>query len=287
MKVSVIVINNNGAANLSNCLISVSRLTDSEMLSDIVVVDMGSSDDSLAILKKSFPHIQIVMCPQNYGRGDAANRGIRHVIPSHADYIWIIDSHVNVDKDSMQQLITVAEKHRDSVVFGHRIIIDHQLWYAGAKIDWETLNYTYLGQGEKDTGLYTELTPTDLVPLESFFARSIIFKEVGFFNPDYFVFYDTLDFAQRCRRIGWRILFLPQPVVTIVSDPASTLSSSAKEYFLTRNRIYFGLKYGDFSAQLKLLVKAVKLYFSGTPWQRRAVLDVLSKNLGPGSYEAT
>lgn len=92
MKVSVIILNWNGAAMMRRFLPSVVANTDG---AEIVVADNGSDDDSLAMLASEFPSVRVIRLDRNYGFAEGYNRAIDEV---NSEYVVLLNSDVETPK---------------------------------------------------------------------------------------------------------------------------------------------------------------------------------------------
>ena len=92
--VSVIIPNWNGAAHLPACLDALRRQTFSDQ--ETIVVDNGSTDDSLALLAEHYPEIQIVALPENLGYAGGCNAGLS---AAQSEVLVILSNDTEVVRD--------------------------------------------------------------------------------------------------------------------------------------------------------------------------------------------
>ena len=60
--------------------------------------------------------------------------------------------------------------------------------------------------------------------------------------------------------------------------------SSLQDYYITRNRLMFGLKYASFKTKLALLKESARLLITGRHWQKKGISDFYLRRFGQGSY---
>ena len=80
-------------------------------------------------------------------------------------------------------------------------------------------------------------------------------------------------------------MYIPESIAWHANAQATGIGSDLQDYYITRNRLYFGLRHAPLYTKLLLLKQSIRLYFYGRPWQKRAVLDFYTGKLGAGSYQ--
>jgi len=301
MKVSVIVLSYNSADYMSGCLESLQKLALGETQLEIVVVDNASSDDSVSLVKSKFPALTLITNTQNLGYAEGNNVGIRYAISKTSNFVWIVNPDVQVEKNSLSALLEAATDYRQAGVFGSKIYfapgfefhkdrytsdqIGKVIWYAGGNMDWGNLIATHRGVDQVDEGQFNENLETDFVTGASMFIRSRVFETVGLIDSRYFLYYEENDFCQRVKAAGWQLMYIPESLAWHANAQATGIGSSLQDYYITRNRMLFGMRHAPFYTKLHLIKQSIEFYLKGRPWQKRAVLDYYTGNFGPGSYQ--
>lgn len=114
------------------------------------------------------------------------------------------------------------------------------------------------------------------------FIRREVLEEIGFFDERYFLYLEDADFSQRAKRKGWKILYWPRAILWHKVSQSSGIGSQLNDYYITRNRLLFGMTYAGVRAKLALLKESVKLMFVGRKWQRAGVADFYMGRFGHG-----
>src|SRR5579862_6736823 len=102
----VVVPNWNGADHLVACLDS---LLKQSLKPYIVVVDNGSSDNSLKLLKDKYADIELIQHDRNRGYAGGVNPGFRRAIELGAKYVAPFNNDAVADKDWLKQLVTYLD----------------------------------------------------------------------------------------------------------------------------------------------------------------------------------
>lgn len=304
MRIYAVVLNSNGGSYLHFCLDKLVHMKiNKEDIFQIVVVDNGSSDESVKILEKNYPDCTIIKNDTNLGYAEGNNVGIRYAQNHNADFVWIVSPEIVPSEDSLLRLVSAADTYKDAGIFGSKIYYfpGHEvekerfekeelgkiLWYAGGEIDWDNVHFTNRGIDQSDKGQFDLDEDTEWITGGNMFIRAKILDEIGLIDPRYFFFFEEGDLCQRAKRRGWRLKYIHASIAWRLGNQIQSLNTSLQDYYLTRNRLLFGFKFAPFKTQLALAKESFKVYLSGRPWQRRGILDYFTGNMGKGSYETS
>ena len=117
-----------------------------------------------------------------------------------------------------------------------------------------------------------------------FLSRNAL-EKVGLFDEKYFMYFEDTDLSMRLKRVGFRVFYVPRAVLWHKVAQSSAIGSSLNDYFITRNRMLFGMKYAPLRARFALLREALKFLLYGRNWQRIGVIDYITGNLWKGSWK--
>ena len=98
------------------------------------------------------------------------------------------------------------------------------------------------------------------------------------------MYWEDADFCVRAKQSGWKVVYTPKTHLWHKVSSSSAIGSNLNDYFLTRNRIDFGLRYGKLRTKIALIRESVKLFFVGRPWQKIGVRDFYLRIGGKGSW---
>lgn len=301
MKVSAIVLSWNSREYITPCIKSLEKVAHPGVDFEIIIVDNGSTDGSPDFLKEKFSRHTLIINDSNLGYAEGNNTGIRKALDGNSDFVWIVNPDVYVDKDALMELYTAALKYRDTGIFGSKIYfapgfefhkdrykpeqIGKVIWYAGGRIDWANLIASHRGVDEVDEHQYDRDLETDFVTGASMFIRAQVLQDIGVLDWRYFLYYEENDFCQRALRHGYRLMYIWKSVVWHANAQATGIGSGLQDYYISRNRLLFGLRYASAFTKYALVRESLRLYLRGRPWQRRGVIDYWKRNFGTGSYQ--
>ena len=232
-KVTAIIVNWNDKDVIVECIQSL--LDQNRNKIDIIISDNGSEDDSVEFIRKYFPSIKIIENGENLGFGSAINRGLGL---AKGDYLLFLNSDLKLHSKCVGELAKVLES--DSNVGGTIPKILHINQQSTINSLGVLINYTGIAYpnllGEKDPG-YQE-------PFESacggiFMLRREVYKTVGGFDEDLFLYHEDHDLSWRVRLAGWQLKVAPQ---AIMYHHYKFNKGVLKYYSSEKNRLHILLK---------------------------------------------
>jgi len=301
MKVFIIILNWNGKEFILECLDSLKKLQITNYKLQIIVVDNASTDGSVEEIEKRYKDIKILRNKENLGFAEGNNVGIRYVLKNGADYVLILNSDTIIDENLIVQLIKVTKKDPKIGILGPKIYFApgfefHKkrykpeekgkvIWYAGGKIDWNNVLASHRGVDEVDKGQYDKVEETGFVSGCCLFVKREVFEKIGLFDPKYFLYLEDNDFCQRAKRAGFKVIYAPGGKLWHLNAGSSRVGGPLHDYYLTRNRLLFGMRYAPYRARLALFKESLKLLIFGRKWQKAGVRDFYFRKFGRGSWK--
>lgn len=297
-KIAIVILHYGGQELTKGCLASAEKLKTNNFSLQTVVVNNNPQED-LDKLKRRFKKIVFLETGENLGFAGGNNFGIKYALKNGADFVLILNNDTLLDdKDLLTQLVAVGNQ---SAILGPKIHFAsgfeyHQerytssdlgkvIWYAGGIIDWQNILIAHRGVDELDQGQYDVSEETDFVSGCALFAGHRVFEKIGLFDERYFLYLEDLEFCQRAKSAGFKIRYVPQAKLWHKNAGSSSVGSPLHDYFITRNRLLFGLKYGRLRTKWALLRESLRLLVSGRPWQKIGVADFYLAKFGRGSWK--
>lgn len=302
-KVFIVVLNWNGLSDTLDCLNSVRKVHVSGYQLNTVVVDNASTDGSVEQLKRNTQDKKFTLLVNeiNLGFVGGNNIGIKYALKHGADFVMILNNDTIVDKDLIISFIKAAKLHNEVGIFSPKIYfakgfefhkkryspneLGKVIWYAGGKIDWGNVYGGNMGVDEVDKGQFDQETEIDFATGACMFVRAEVFKKIGGFDEKYFAYLEDADLSLRARRSGYKILFVPTAVLWHKVSQSSGIGSDLNDYFITRNRLTFGMKYAPIRSKLALIKESLLFAQIGRPWQIKGATDFYLRKFGKGSWK--
>lgn len=240
--VTVVVLNWRFAKDTIECVQSLQTILYRRF--EIVIVDNASADGSAAVLRAAFPEMTVIENSENLGYAGGNNVGIRYALERGADYVLLLNNDTVVSPTLLQDLVAAAESDRGIGIVGPKIYDYHDpttIWFTGAMIDWWTGASPHIGLGERDHGQYNQRVAVDRLTGCAMMVRRDVFERVGLFDPEYFLYYEDVDFCVRAAKAGYQLYCIQTTKVwhKVSSSTGANEKSALHAYYQTRNRLLF------------------------------------------------
>lgn len=248
--VSVVITSWNGRHWLEQCLPTVAAQVYPAF--EIIVVDNGSTDGTVAWLEAEWPQVRIIQLEQNLGFAAANNAGIR---ASRYPFVATLNNDTRVDRHWLSELVRAAGTPGVGMVASCVL-----RWHKPDMIDSAGLYVDVTGTawnrgwGRPASSAATAGDVFGPSAAAALYCRRML-DEVGLFDETYFAYYEDVDLAWRARKVGWRCRYAPAARVWHWHSATGEQTPDLKLFLLGRNKIWTILK----NYELKFLLPALLL----------------------------
>ena len=306
--IGVVLINYNSEENTIECIASLLRSKVKDSFVQIVVVDNSASMKNAAYFKENLPKnsssfaIHYIENKINTGFSGGCNTGIKFLIDQKVEGITLLNNDTLVDENLLSELVLAAENNKSVGIVCPKIYFakgfefhsnrykeqekGHVIWYAGGIMDWKNIIGHHRGVDEVDVGQFDERMTTEIATGCCMYIKSEVFKNIGLFNEKFFLYYEDADFSMRVKKAGFSILYLPSAVLWHKNaESAGGSGSTLQDYYISRNRMLFGVYYASLRTKLSLVRESIKILTTGRNWQKKGVIDFYLMSFYKGSYK--
>lgn len=295
MKVVTVVLNFNSQKYIAECLDSLLKIN-----TDILVVDGASTDSSVEFIKSNYGGLKLIEMPKNLGYAGGNNVGLRYALENNYDFVWIVNPDIVVDPKSLDEAIKVMTKDDKTAVVASKVYfapgfefhknryskkeLGRVIWYAGGDNDWNNVFTVHYGMNEVDKGQFDKACEVSHATGSSMLLRCEVLKLAGIIDEKYFMYYEENDLCQRIKKAGFKLMYAPKSVVWHKVGQAAGIGSPLADYYISRNRMLFGMRWAPFKTKLSLIKESFRLLFLGRSWQKIGIRDFYLSKYGKGSY---
>lgn len=186
---------------LDKCIKSIENQT------HVIIVDNCSTDGTVGFIENNFPEVILLKQSENLGFGKANNIGLTYALNNGAEFVFLINQDVYVEKNIVEQLVLVANKNVD-----YGIISPMHLKGKGDELD------TYFAfcafkneQYQKDavTKQFSQIYSVPMVNGAAWFLPIKAVKEIGGFDPIFYHYGEDHNYCQRMLFHGYKIGIAP------------------------------------------------------------------------------
>ena len=240
MRPAVYIPNYNGAERIGRALKS---LREQSRPVDVVVVDNGSSDDSLALLHDEFPEVTVLALEENIGFGPALNRAVAE---HPADPLILLNNDAEAKPRFVEALLDSAAEGVQSVA---GVLLQERapgtIDSAGVVADRTLMGFDYL-HGELAEAALSAPDPLGPTGGAALYDRAA-FETVGGFDERIFLYYEDLDLAVRLAAAGARCRLAPDATALHAYSASLGAGSGQKFAHTGWSRGYMLRRYGVMS----------------------------------------
>jgi GT2 family glycosyltransferase len=207
----------------------------------LVVVDNGSEDDSVAMLRDRFPQVEVIALEENIGFGRALNLAVDRV---PGDPLIFLNNDVECQPGFLEALLGGLEEGVSSVA---AVLVQRDapelIDSAGVMVEGDTLMaFDYL-HGQSIDRLGSAPAPLGPTGGAALYRRDA-FTSVGGFDERIFVYYEDVDLALRMRAAGHDCAFAPDARALHAFSATLGSRSGAKFELTGWSRGYLMGRYG-------------------------------------------
>lgn len=199
-----IVLNWNGWQDTVECLIALKESTYPNQ--NVIVVDNGSTNDSVARIRTAHPDILLIESEKNLGFAGGNNIGIRHALAHGADFIWLLNNDTKPASNALSALVAAALTNNKigavaSVCYHADSPSSVQAW-AGARVN------LWIGYGRNSTKPRSDDWFDSLNGTSMLISRAAL-EDAGLLDEGFFLYWEDTEFCLRLRKKGWCLAAAP------------------------------------------------------------------------------
>jgi GT2 family glycosyltransferase len=216
--VSVIIVSYNTKELLTECLNSISEFT-KDVNYEVLVIDNGSKDGTLEILKNEYSHIKLVENSNNIGFGRACNIGIEKAL---GEYVFLLNSDTKLTNNAVYYFYNYFLMNNGNNCIGAlgSILLDndlnptHSVGYFPKIINLtKFLQKENIIEKEMFTSGNSNHYEVEYITGANLFIKKDVIISLGKFDSDFFMYYEETDLQKRMQRLNLKRIVINGPKI--------------------------------------------------------------------------
>ncbi|MBI2906570.1 MAG: glycosyltransferase family 2 protein [Chloroflexi bacterium] len=205
--VTVIIPNWNGRAHLPTCLEALRGQTFHDFRA--VVVDNGSTDDSVPFLRSDYPEVEVLRLPKNVFFSGAVNEGIRQ---SESPLIALLNNDTEAEPLWLEELVRALDEHPEAGMAASKMLLFDRRDVLNSAGDFYGADGIPGNRGvwERDEGQYDAQTLVFGACAGAALYRRSMLDDIGLFDEDFVGYCEDVDLSFRAQLGGYRCVFAPK-----------------------------------------------------------------------------
>lgn len=248
---SIIIVSYNSRRHLERCIGSVEKLKDN-LVKEIILVDNGSTDGSIAYVKENWPKVTVVENGSNIGFAAANNAGIRH---SSGKYLMFLNPDTELSNDTAEKLASYFEHTGDAGIVAPKLLYpDGTLQYSCRTFyNLRTIFFRRFLRKYK-SGLerkhlmldwdHDSPARVDWVLAACIFTKRELMDKIGLFDEKYRLYFEDVDLCYRFAQRGFKTYYYPLTTVVHHHQRDSAKRISKTTIWHIQSMIRFFNKFG-------------------------------------------
>ena len=203
---------------------------------DTVVVDHGSTDGTVGLVRERFRAVRLVE-QENRGLAAGWNRGVRE---TSAPFVLVLNADAWLVDGAAERLLAFAKEHPRAAFVAPRLLNPDGSLQPSVRAfptPWRlATEYLFLRKlAPRSRALnafygagfrHDEVREIDFAKAAGFLLRREAFDEVGPFDEDFFLFSEETDWCYRLREAGWKSYFYPGAEIVHVGGASWRVESA-------------------------------------------------------------
>ncbi len=259
-QITVSIVTYNSAAVIGECL---QRIPDSVR---VLVFDNASTDNSVTLARQCRPNSEITVSSANVGFGRGHNANLANAT---TPYVLILNPDCFLSAASLEALVAALSNDAKTAI-------------AGPVLDGHGINQF---SGETPIEVDAGISGACLA------LRREAFSQIGFFDPELFLFYEDKDLCTKARLAGYKLVIVPQAKGEHLPGNSSGRNTSIllrRGFYMGWSEAYYKCKYRPSRAKIwtvsRIIARHLASAFCSVCLLKPMAVDSLSRVIGSMCY---
>lgn len=251
--VYVVVLNWNGWSDTIHCLDALATVHYSNL--HIVVVDNGSTNDSVEQIRRAHPQVVLLETGKNLGFAGGNNPGIQYALQHEAEFVWLLNNDAEPEASALEPMVRKAQSDLQIGSVGS-VLLDPEgngaLAWGGGRVNCWIGHIRHANSPRNDRWFDYITAASMLVP-----RRAL--EQVGLLDERYFLYWEDTEFGFRLRKNGWKLAVASESRVIHRENSSTGENRALRTRYSTESAMRFLSDYSPLSGVSTLLFLSMRL----------------------------
>jgi GT2 family glycosyltransferase len=228
---------------------------------EVVAVDNNSSDGSQEYIRREFPEVRLIANRENIGFSRANNLGISE---TRGDYLLFLNTDTAVTQGALSSLLQELRENPSTGAIGPALFRKPNVYQVsfGKKVSFVS---QFLQKYFKNFYFALRLKASrrkrevHWLSAACLLVRRSALEEAGYFDENFFLYFEDIDLCRRMRQLGWKLVYLPQAAVFHEGGATTAPRGLRSRLEYRRSQLYF---YRKHNSALSLFCLRLYLYLN-------------------------
>ncbi len=277
---SIVIVNYNAGRYLENCLRSIYAET-KRIPFDVWVVDNNSEDESVSMVRRSYPLVNLIENKDNPGFAKANNDAIDKC---KGDYILLLNPDTLILENAVEKMVEFLDENPQTGVAGCKVLNKDRTLQLACRRSipspgvafFRLTGLSKLFPNSKMMAEYnlTYLDPdkphqVDAVSGAFLMIRRKVIDSIGTLDERFFMYGEELDWCLRTKKAGWKVMYYPDAEIGHYKGECSRSNSRKAAFEFHRSMYLFYKKHfaDDYNPIINMVIYAGILLKAASSWR--------------------
>ena len=242
--VGLVILNWNSGSTILESIASAVASHDADVR--ILIIDNGSTDGSLDLIRKTYPQVTVIANAHNVGVAEGFSQGAHWALEAGFSHLLYLNSDATIQPDCLAILYKAMLEGNRVGISTPRILDakrEGKIWFDGGRLNMfgYPIHDGYGVNCDRPAVTHEEDFATGCAML----VATSVFRTIGAFDASYFAYSEDADFSFRAKAAGFTLLHVPEAIA--MHTPSVSIANNAgkwlRDYYVTRNALYLRKRY--------------------------------------------
>ena len=208
--IKILILNWNGKHLLKPCLDSVSAIDYPNY--SVMVIDNGSTDNSVKMVKENFSEVELLELENNNGFSGGYNRCFTQLKNDYSEFVLLLNNDTEVDPTILSSFMHAKEMYGDKNLYGAKIFYQdtpNLIWYAGGNVKLKRAKISHRGIRQNDSAEFSKPLQTDYITGCCLFTSMEVINQLNGFDERFNMYGEDVDLCLRAKKEGINCYYWP------------------------------------------------------------------------------